>query len=171
MYFSVIDSRCSPTILLLKILINRLQGSKVSGWCLPAIESYTLFISRYRHILSFWRFPRYRSIVGTHVKNRLHTLQYFADFFATCFWQILKTGCTKEKGGIEYDAPPPSPHLSKIPKKYIKKGIKNWPRLSMYKICVVLVSNFWRRWPWSSQYISVLQGSIPYSDVYYSFVT
>jgi hypothetical protein len=69
--------------------------------------------------------PRYRSIAGTHVKNRLHTLQYFADFFAKCFWQILKTSCTKEKGGIEYDALPPLPPIClKSPKNIYKRVLR-----------------------------------------------
>jgi hypothetical protein len=92
----------------------------------------------------------------THQKSPSHTV---LRIFCKSVWQIFKAGCTSTTVSVpssELGLPTPSPvsltgcgslnsddwrkgltlcllcGLSKIREKYIKKGIKNWPQLSMY---------------------------------------
>jgi hypothetical protein len=46
---------------------------------------HRIYISKISH-----EFPRYRSMAGKYIKNRPHTLQCFADFFANVFGRFSR---------------------------------------------------------------------------------
>ena len=118
--------------------------------CSPAIAFIILKIS---HV-----FPCYRLIVGKHIKNRPHTLKFrgFLQNFLADFqgWLYHKVHIYLENQSVCPLVRIGTPHplsrkrvpsddwrkslafcllcgLSKIREKYLKKGIRNCPRLSM----------------------------------------